>query len=256
MTSTPVPMIAAIIAEGSFETAPFTVADTVAALSSNRDPVGHTSYTSTRQGRAAIVTNNNQSQSGSAGIAASSSTRRTHTNMSFGNTLNVPPRSIELSATEPPFPVETQMTITAGITPNTSTMHQHTGAAPTYTSTFIEELQTLASTHSNLTPLFSLGKHRASIQTTVNELGGIMKRFRALTIAENTLHNNNNDNTNILPTTRARSHGLLGGGVSPADQQVMQTPQEGPQDEGGVGRTVGSNSTTTVSGLGSMGLGR
>jgi hypothetical protein len=49
MTSTPVPAIAAIIAEGLFKTPPFTFADVVASLSPSTRTIGRTASTSTAQ---------------------------------------------------------------------------------------------------------------------------------------------------------------------------------------------------------------
>jgi hypothetical protein len=182
MTSTPVPMITAIIAEGSFETPPSTFVDAVASLSPNRRTMGRTASTSTTPNRATTDDTNSQSQSGSAGTVASSLTRRIPTNETSGNTLSVLPRSVELGATEPPFPAKTQTPTTAGIIPNTSTMHLNTGAAHTSTSTSLGVPQTLQSTHTNRTPSLGLDEHRTAIQTTVDKLRDLVERFKMLAI--------------------------------------------------------------------------
>ena len=132
--------------------------------------------------RATTDNTNSQPQSGSAETAASSLTRGIPTDETSGNTLSVLPRSIELSATEPPFLAVTQTPITASIIPNTSTTHLHIGAAHRSTSILSGVPQTLPSTHTNRTSLSGLGKHRATIQTTVNKLGDLVERFRTLVV--------------------------------------------------------------------------
>jgi hypothetical protein len=103
-------------------------------------------------------------------------------NKTSGNTLSMPPRSVELGTTEPLFPAMTQTPTTAGITPNTSTTHLNTGAAHMSTSTLSKVPQTSPSTHTNHTPLSGLGKHRATIQITVNKLGDLVERFKTLVV--------------------------------------------------------------------------
>jgi hypothetical protein len=90
MTFTPVPAIAAIIAEGSFETPPSTFADTVALLSQSTRMMGHTTSTSITQTRATIAAITSPSQSGIAGTAAIMLTRRMPMNMPSGDTLSMP----------------------------------------------------------------------------------------------------------------------------------------------------------------------
>jgi hypothetical protein len=126
------------------------------------------------------------------------------------------PRSVELSVTETPFPAMTQIPTTAGITPNTSTMHLHTGAAPRSTFTSLEAPQTSMLTPIDPTSSSGLGEHRASIQTTVDELKDLVERLRVLTVeAISNLISNSNSN-NIPPITQSCRNGLLGRGVSPA----------------------------------------
>jgi hypothetical protein len=115
-----------------------------------------------------------------------------------GNTLSVPLRSMELGATESPFPTATQTPTTAGIIPNTSTTHLSTGAAHMSISTSLGVPQTLPSTHTNYTPFSGLGKHRTTIQTTVDKLGDLVERFRMLVV-----ESSNDTFTMISPITRA-----------------------------------------------------
>jgi hypothetical protein len=177
-----VPVIAAIIVEESFKTLPSTFMDAVTLLSPNRRTTGCTVSMLIILNRATADDTNSQSQSGSIRTAASLLTRRIPMNETSNNTLSMLPRSIELGTTESPFPAMTQTPIIAGITPNTSIMHPHTGAAHKSTSTSSGVPQTLPSTHTNHTPLSGLGKYRATIQTTVDKLGDLMERFRTLTV--------------------------------------------------------------------------
>jgi len=100
--------------------------------------------------------------------------------MTSGNTLSVPPRSIELGIAEASFPAMTQTLMTVGIIPNTHITHQRTTIAHMSTSKSSEVPQTLESTYTDPISVAELGEHRASIQTTVNKLGDLIKRFRAL----------------------------------------------------------------------------
>jgi len=83
-------------------------------------------------------------------------------------------------AAELTFPAEIEMTTTSGTTQNTSTSLPTTIVVHTSTSSSSMEPQTLGLTPIGLEPTVEQGKHRTSIQTTVDKLGELVERFRGL----------------------------------------------------------------------------
>src|SRR6267142_2586145 len=231
-TSTPLPAISVIVVEGSLPEPQSTFADAVESLSRSTTLTGSSSaLNTTSPNRPTDAGSTNQPRISSVTTAATVPTRRTDTRQLSGHILSTLLRRSGRDAAEPPFPAETQSTTTSGTTQDINTTLPLTTAAHTSTSLSSGEPQTLESTRLGQGLAAEEGEHRSPIQTTVDSLGELVKRFRALNFK-------GRDEffqhivTTIPPVTRTRSNAV--GRRGPA--AGTPSPQIGTETQQNAGR--------------------
>ena len=241
--TTPVPAISVIIAEGLLTEPQSTFADVVGSLSPSA-MLRRSSLVSniTSPDRPSVTEGSSQPQSSSALTAASASRRRTDKRELSGTTLSMPLRQSGSNTARSRFPAKTVMPMTSGTTMGTTTSCPSITAVHTSTYSLSTEPQASESTHTNQGPAVIRDEHRASIQTTVNELGELVEHFRALNF-------NGRDCffqqiiTTIPPTTRT-CHNAVGRRGPTASEVLMQAQPEAQQDSGGMEAPVDSSAAT------------
>src|SRR6267142_917647 len=227
--STPLPAISVIVAEGSLVEPQSTFADTVESLSQSMTQTGSSLASNTISlGRSIAAENTNQPWIPSASSVASASTRRTNMRQLSGHILSTLLRRSGNDTAEPAFPAETLRPTTSGTTQDTTTTLPFTTAAHMSTSSSSGEHRTLGSTHTGQKLAAEEGKHRSSIQTTVDNLGELVECFRALNFE-------GRDEffqcivTTIPPITRTRSNAVGRRGPA-AGTSSTQTGKEAQQN--------------------------
>ena len=228
-THTPVPVVSVTVAEGSLVEPQSTFADTVKSSSPSVTQTGSSSALNTMsQGRAAISGSTNQPQPHSASTAATTPIRRTDARQLSGCILSTLLRRSGNIAAEVRFPAEIETTTMSGTTQNTSTLLPLITVACTSTSSSSMEPQTSGSMPTGRDPTSEQGEHRTSIQTTVDELGELVRCFEALNF-EGQGHFFDHIITTIPPVTRAHSN-AVGRRRPAAGTTMMQAGKEAQQD--------------------------
>src|SRR5882672_7872473 len=227
-TSTPLPAISVIVAEGSLPEPQSTFADAVESLSRSTTLTGSSSaLNTTSPNRSAAAESTSQTRISSATSAATVPTRRTDTRQLSGHILSTLLRRSERDAAEPVFPAETQRATMSGTTQDITTTLPLITAAHTSTSLSSGEPQTSESTRTGQELAAEEGEHRSPIQTTSNDLRELVERFRALNFE-------GRDEffqcivTAILPITRTCSNAVGRRGPAagtPSPQIGMETQQ-------------------------------
>src|SRR5882672_9920837 len=227
-TSTPLPAISVIVAEGSPPEPQSTFADAVESLSRSTILTGSSSaLNTTSPNRSIAAGSTSQPRTSSATSAATVPTRRTDTRRLSGHILSTLLRLSGRDAAEPPFPAETQSTTTSGTTQDITTMLPLITVAHTSTSLSSGEPQTSESTPTGQGLAAEEGEHRSPIQTTVDNLGELVECFWALNFK-------GRDEffqrivTAIPPITRTRSNAVGRRGPAagtPSPQIGMETQQ-------------------------------
>jgi len=126
------------------------------------------------------------------------------------------------------FPAETQRAMTSGMTQDTIIMLPITTAAHMSTSISSGERQMSESTHIGQELAAEEGKHRSSIQTTVDELRDLVEHFKALNFKGRDQFFQHIITT-IPPITRAHSDAVGRRGPA-AGTPLAQASQETQQD--------------------------
>src|SRR6267142_4175888 len=190
----------------------------------------------TSQNRPTIVGNSNQPRTSSATSVASLPTRRTNMRQLSGHILSTLLRQSESVAVEPAFPAETQRATMSGTTQDIPTMLPLITVAHTSTSLSSGEPQTSESTHTCQGLAAEEGEHRSPIQTTVDDLGELVERFRGLNF-EGRDEFFQRIVTEILPVTRTRSNAVGRRGSTagmPSPQIGMETQQNAGRNQDAV----------------------
>src|SRR6267142_261637 len=231
-TSTPLPAISVIVAEGSLPEPQSTFVDAVESLSRSAIQTGSSSaLNTTSPDRSTTAGSTSQPQTSSVTSVATVPTRRTDTRQLSGHILSTLLRRSGRGTAEPLFPAETQRATTSGTTQDITTTLPLITAAHTSTSLSSGEPQMSELMHTGQGLAAEEGEYRSPIQTTIDDLGELVECFRALNF-EGRDEFFQRIVTTIPPVTRTCSNAV--GRRRPA--AGMPSPQIGMETQQNTGR--------------------